>query len=372
MHIQELKRELDPVLEEDQESSRGIVMAVNDKNFPSMFAVVRRLRDEGCKLPVELWHLADELFTVGSALDDLVDNYNVFLMKVEDPKIRGFLVKVYAVQMSKFDQLLFLDSDNFPLRDPTYLFDTPEFQETGAIFWPDFWHPSFSIFDTGPGGLAWELFGVKCDDEMEQESGQLLVDRKRHAKTLSLTAWYGHNNSIVQMLRAVWGDKDLFRLAFKRLSVKYHMIQTLPGLAGRNLAREKSDHEEGSNFCGQTMVQHDPKGEVVFLHRNTAKLDSVSGKMMTWETIQRYGGINVANYRVLMNQFKMADTCWYFPNMDDPELNPKYEEVTFGHIEAIAISRVTALETRIRKESLAKTSRNGVAKSLLKVLYWGT
>jgi len=373
MHIQKLEREPDPVLEhEGRKPSRGIVMSVNDENFPSMFAVVRRLRDEGCELPVELWHLADELGTVGSALDELVDNYNVLLMKVEDPKISGFLVKVYAVQMSSFDQLLFLDSDNFPLKDPTYLFDTPEFQETGAIFWPDFWHPSFSIFDTGPGGLAWELFGVKCDNEMEQESGQLLVDRKRHAKALSLTAWYGHNNSIVQKLRAVWGDKDLFRLAFKRLSVEYHMIQTLPGLAGRNLAKKKTDHEKGSNFCGQTMVQHDPRGEVIFLHRNTAKLDSVSGKAMTWETIQRYGGVNVADYTVLMDQFRMADTCWYFPNMDDPEMNPKYEEVTFGHIEAIAISQVTALEKRIRKESRARKSHNPLTKSMLKVFHGWT
>ena len=33
---------------------------------------------------------------------------------------------------SSFDQVLLLDADNFVGRDPTYLFDTPEFIETGS------------------------------------------------------------------------------------------------------------------------------------------------------------------------------------------------------------------------------------------------
>ena len=47
-----------------------------------------------------------------------------------------------------------LDSDNIPVRDPAFLFDSFEFKELGAVFWPDYWkdqpenvsRPAFSPF----------------------------------------------------------------------------------------------------------------------------------------------------------------------------------------------------------------------------------
>jgi alpha-N-acetylglucosamine transferase len=37
-----------------------------------------------------------------------------------------------AIQNSAFTDVLFLDSDSFPVRDPEFLFDTPEYEQTGA------------------------------------------------------------------------------------------------------------------------------------------------------------------------------------------------------------------------------------------------
>lgn len=42
--------------------------------------------------------------------------------------------------LSSYEEVLYLDSDNIPLRDPTYLFDTPLYSGAGqprAVFWPD-------------------------------------------------------------------------------------------------------------------------------------------------------------------------------------------------------------------------------------------
>jgi len=36
-------------------------------------------------------------------------------------------------------QVLYLDADNFVLRDPTTLFNSHQYNETAAILWPDFW-----------------------------------------------------------------------------------------------------------------------------------------------------------------------------------------------------------------------------------------
>ncbi len=39
-------------------------------------------------------------------------------------------------------QIIFLDSDNVAITDPTALFDTPEYLDKGAVLWPDYWASS--------------------------------------------------------------------------------------------------------------------------------------------------------------------------------------------------------------------------------------
>lgn len=330
---------------------RGIVMATYDEILFSTYAVIRQIRRTGCKLPIELWSRSSELQSVpGAILQDLVDNYSVVLLKTEDPNVTGFFVKIYALMHSDFDEVLFLDSDNVPVRDPTYLFDTQEFLEHGAMFWPDFWHPRHSIFDTGAGGLAWELFGVQFEDEVEQESGQLLLHRKRCYRSLSLALYYAQNFGIVEKLRAVWGDKDLFRLSFKRTNSSYYMIPTLPGIAGRTFTTRLPLHKirDGSQFCGQTMVQFDTQGEVVFLHRNTAKLHTAGGRIPLWRGIFQYTGTDRANYTVLMGPKRLPDTCWYLPfdesKRESSNSSVRYELVSYSRVEEQLIEDVERLD----------------------------
>ncbi len=41
--------------------------------------------------------------------------------------------------MCLFVQVLLLDSDNLPLVNPEHLFDTQEYRQHGALFFPDWW-----------------------------------------------------------------------------------------------------------------------------------------------------------------------------------------------------------------------------------------
>ncbi len=36
-------------------------------------------------------------------------------------------------------QIIWLDVDNIPLRDPSFLYDSEEYKATGALFWQDYW-----------------------------------------------------------------------------------------------------------------------------------------------------------------------------------------------------------------------------------------
>ena len=181
---------------------------------------------------------------------------------------------------SRFDAILLLDTDNFVLRDPSYLFDSPEFIEHGAMFWPDFWQPNNTIFNVWNTSLVWELTGNSFVNMFEQESGQVLINRTRHAAALDVLMFYAIPNNIMWRYSPVYGDKDLFRLAWMRTNHSFHMIQHPPGWAGQvKLTR----------FCGMTMVQHDPQGEPLFMHRNGYKLDRNAGSQIRiWDMMVNY------------------------------------------------------------------------------------
>ncbi|KAF4027962.1 putative Mannosyltransferase [Phytophthora infestans] len=197
---------------------------------------------------------------------------NITFQEITDPRAKRFVAKIHAIYYSSFDRVLFLDADNVPVRDPSFLFTSPEFVKTGAIFWPDFWHPDSTIFGLDENSLLWELMDMPFVDMFEQESGQLVVDRRRHAAPLALVRFYAlHRPNLFSSLRLLWGDKDLFRLAWLKLEIPFTMIQTPPAMAGiiyGFLLR--------SDFCGLTMVQHDADGGILFMHRNQHKLTGKS------------------------------------------------------------------------------------------------
>ncbi|KAG3064951.1 hypothetical protein PC121_g11512 [Phytophthora cactorum] len=251
----------------------GIVMVIYPKLMASAYATIRVLRDLGCKLPIEIWFVPREMRTHPANMKILhelaaMDGMpQISFHEVTDLSATGFRVKVHAIYNSHFERVLFLDADNVPVRDPTFLFELQEFQDTGAVFWPDFWHPTNSIFNIHSQSLIWELLDIPFANMFEQESGQLVVDRRRHGPRLELVRHYAFQRSdIFDRMKLVHGDKDLFRLAWLKQLTPFHMIHHPPAVAGKVI---------NDSFCGMTMVQHDTEGKVLFLHRNSNKLTGV-------------------------------------------------------------------------------------------------
>ncbi|KAG7388585.1 hypothetical protein PHYBOEH_007795 [Phytophthora boehmeriae] len=269
------------------EPLRGLLMVVYPKLLQSVHATVRLLRSYNCTLPVELWFLESEMgpnpLGYSRVLQSLVKDYGPISLKgITDNLVVGFTSKVYALAHSGLDQLLFLDADNAPVKDPTYLFDTPEFLTTGSLFWPDFWTPQNTIFNIKQRSLIWELLQVPFVDMFEQESGQLMIDRRRTGVALHVAQFLAMREPRhLETLRLLYGDKDLFRLAWLKTSTPFHMIVTPPSSLGMT---------RGKQFCGMTMVQHDTRGDVIFLHRNGKKLTGEEDyvKDHTWRQLQTF------------------------------------------------------------------------------------
>jgi hypothetical protein len=148
-----------------------------------------------------------------------------------------------------------IDSDNCPVKDPTFLFESPEFKQTGALFWPDFWR-------TALDNPIWNIVGIKPVSEWEQESGQLLIDKQKSWKALNLAVHF-NSEKYMQLLN---GDKDTFRFAWLAAKVPYTMASSLPTPVGTL----KELHSMDVGFCGHTMLQH-WKGTPMFVHHNNLK-----------------------------------------------------------------------------------------------------
>ncbi len=70
--------------------------------------------------------------------------------------------------------MIFLDSDNVAIDDVDPLFESPQYQETGAMLWPDYWASS-----AAPD--VREILGLKSLPEGTSESGQMVFDKMRWA-----------------------------------------------------------------------------------------------------------------------------------------------------------------------------------------------
>jgi ADP-heptose:LPS heptosyltransferase len=234
----------------DQLSGRGIVICGGGlRYFTCAWVCIQMLRKLGCQLPIELWHFGED--EIDSEMKALVEPFDVecvdayaIIKKFPMRRIGGWQLKAYSIVHSKYQEVLFLDADNVPVKNPEFLFDTPQFKETGAIFWPD-----YGQFDKTR--LIWKNCGLTQPDTPEFESGQIVVDKARCFRALRLSLWFNeHSDFYYQHLH---GDKETFHLAFEKLGQPYTLISTpIHSLFG-------------------TMCQHDFNGQRLFQHRNNDK-----------------------------------------------------------------------------------------------------
>ena len=219
-----------------------------------------------CHLPIEIHYSGNELSQVnidrfkrlGTLPRDISDKANVRPGEPERDESydgRSYHLKILAIINSRFEEVLYIDSDNYPIRNPEYLFELEEYKMNHAIFWPDFWK-------TSPDNPIWNMTEVPCRDEYEQESGQILINKSKVWKGLMLANYFGEH--FRWWNRFLLGDKDMFRFAFLALRQPFYMIDTPITIAGFPTA-------DSQYICGHTMIQNDIRGNPIFAHANMIK-----------------------------------------------------------------------------------------------------
>lgn len=247
-----------PAFPAERFDGRGIVLcAGGDVYFPCAWVCIRMLRRAGCTLPVELWYRGRREMT--PRMIALLEPYGVTCIDAYEVarrqpyrRLDGWEMKPFAIAWSRFAEVLYLDADNVPLRNPEFLFETDAYRGAGAVFWPD----RYSGPGTGFEWLrreAWELCGVPYRLEPEIEAGQLVIDKRRCWPALTMTL---HLNAHSDFYYAYfYGDKDTFHLAWRRIGTPYALVPFPPRTLGASAA----------------IVQHDFEGRPLFQHRNGQK-----------------------------------------------------------------------------------------------------
>ena len=129
-------------------AGRGVVTTGGShKYWPLAVVMLASLRRTGCTLPAELWLLPNEIDQLPRRVWRLFEHVLGCAVRVLPTPgglhLTGYQSKVMAIMSSRFREVLYLDADNTAVTDPTDLFETSQYTSTGALFWKDFWQPSY-------------------------------------------------------------------------------------------------------------------------------------------------------------------------------------------------------------------------------------
>ena len=251
-------------------SGRGIVVVGGGPKFtPAALVCVAFVRRTGCTLPIEVWAPPHE--PIPTAVEaDFTALRNVTLRSLGDafPSIandnmreRNFLSKQLAMLASAFQEVLFLDADNLPLRDPSFLFEEPLYTDTGLLMWPDFWA---SQVKAG----AWEALGIPPDmrPKGSHESGQVVLDKQRAWQPLLLAIFLNMRGDVFYPLLSDIGQGDKETLPLAWLGLRRGKDGLVPHGTGALHTADGIDK-------GTAMLQRSPDGVPLFLHAHLPKID---------------------------------------------------------------------------------------------------
>ncbi|GIL84768.1 hypothetical protein Vretimale_14448 [Volvox reticuliferus] len=245
-------------------SGRGVVMVGGGIRYLTpAWASLHVLRRTGCKLPVELWFPVEEFPT--PAVEEALLDLGVMSRRLSarDLAQKGFGVKVAALLLSSFQEVLFLDSDNTVLRDPTFLFESEEYVSTGALLWPDYWDRTAApevaqILNISASRLPAGSF----------ESGEMVIDKARHWRGLVLAAYMNVYGAVFSELLSCYigkGDKETFAYSMLATGEPLWVSPVKPGSAGLVTGMCSPPGRRAKckeQFLGNTMVQYGTDGEV--------------------------------------------------------------------------------------------------------------
>jgi hypothetical protein len=300
-----------PIPMPQYQSGRSIVTSCYRAEIPGMFILLKELQRLEFNVPIEVFYREGEL-----EANEISELTNVWPGHIEFKRItanakdfkdrwgnaKGWSTKVHAIIESKYAENFWIDGDNFPIRNCIDLFNDPEYQVKGSLFWRDV----YSIDRANQyhdGGQMWQIFDVEPNDGEPFESGQFLINKPAVWQQLSMMLHFTENCEIYYNFG---GDAECWRMAWQYVAQKnngyharfnYHASDQVPyGLMPYGPFHKGVQNPWHKYGGGTVMVQRDRSGKELFNHRNITKFrwkgenpynDDVQNEM-TYHMIMRH------------------------------------------------------------------------------------
>ncbi|KAK6454624.1 mannosyltransferase putative-domain-containing protein [Scheffersomyces xylosifermentans] len=265
----------------------GIVYLGGGEYYQLAFLSIKTLRSNGSKLPVEVIIPTPEEYDVdfcNKLLPMLSGECKLMTDFLPDSimhNITGYQLKNVALLISSFERILYLDADNIPIKNPDAFFNNKPFINKHLVLWPDLWRRS-----TSPS--FYDIAGIKVDyknrvrnsyfrgdargalvdhtkysmhdcqgaiPEASSETGQMLINKRVHFKTLILSMYYNfygpnYYYPLLSQGAAGEGDKETFIAAAHKLDLPYYQV--------KEFNREFGPPNEYNQHQFYGMGQYDP------------------------------------------------------------------------------------------------------------------
>ena len=270
--------------------------------FINTYINIRVIREtHGCRVPIEWFYPGPQSISpqVVSYMERtfanlrMIDVYAVEDMQINDvpnvsPKLRkGYPLKAFAVLLSSFKEVLFIDADSFPVENPEVAFHFPQYVSSGALFWPDLCNyytirpkaydvlgmqrpPHMLILgDSEP--FRWPHEHCGENEPREFETGQFVVNKERVWMGLLMTVFINWHSGFF-MNELIHGDKSTLKLGFESTGTPYALVGKTIYLQGIAAPQDPTNAQSPLFFCGSGISQPHPiTGKPLFIHRGIVK-----------------------------------------------------------------------------------------------------
>ncbi|KAJ5692265.1 hypothetical protein N7462_001688 [Penicillium macrosclerotiorum] len=272
--------------------TRGLVTTAGGSYLPVLVISLRMLRRTGSKLPMEVFLATPDEYEQ-TICDQVLPALNAKCIVMSEimnavpgaAKIEKYQLKPFAMLFSSFEEILFLDADAFPIAKPESLFENEPFKSTKMLTWPDFWASSASPYYYEISSQA----VTPMDSRQSTESGEMLISKKTHLRTLLLCTYYNfwgptHYYRLLSQGAAGEGDKETFITAAAALGEPFYQVsepicamghQTEGGLAGSAMVQFNPMEDYKLTQKGQWRVNGSvaPAPHPFFIHANFPKFN---------------------------------------------------------------------------------------------------
>ncbi|SCU96012.1 LAFA_0G03752g1_1 [Lachancea sp. 'fantastica'] len=282
-----------PIFQDLFPQEEGFVTVGGGRFSLLSYTMIKTLRERGSTLPVEVvippQDEKDEEHYCNSVLPQL-NGRCVFFSDVlprqliQNWEFKRYQIKSVALLISSFKKIVFIDADDFPLKNLDSVFQSEVVKHNGLVLWPDLWRrvtaPVFYRIanvdvdttsrvrnlgdDVSPPSryidpaLDLDLEKIPFHDfegaipDPTSESGQMVIDKVRHLQTLILALYYNVYGpewyySLMSQGTPGEGDKETFASAAHVLGLPYYQVKTKLSFDGY--------FKDG--FHGVALLQHD-------------------------------------------------------------------------------------------------------------------